>query len=90
MLDNPDKNKEEVTKLLEAYDNGIGDSAVLMAADGYGKAKIEGTENSKNVVIRTRENQKNFLFDREPSPEKLYEMASAEFEKINKERYLDH
>lgn len=90
MLDSPDKNKEEVTHLLEAYDKGIADSAVLMAADGYGKAKIEGTENSKSVVIKTRENQKSFLLSRDPSPEELYEKASAEFEKINEERYLDH
>lgn len=81
---------EEVKQLLEPYMQGIGDTAVLMAADGYGKAKIEGVENAKKVIIHTRENQKSFVFDRGPTPEELYERAFAELQAINDERYLDH
>lgn len=81
---------EEVKRLLEPYMNGIGDSAVLMAADGYGKAKIEGVEDDKTVTIHTRDNQKSFVFDKEPTPEELYERSFAELQAINDERYLDH
>lgn len=81
---------EEVRKLLKPYMQGLGDAAVLMAADGYGKAKIEGVEDEKTVIIHTRDNQKSFAFDKEPTPDELYERAFAEFQAINKERYLDH
>ena len=81
---------EEVKQLLEPYMQGIGDAAVLMAADGYGKAKIEGVEDEKTVIIHTRENQKSFVFGKEPTPDELYERAFAELQAINKERYLDH
>ncbi len=81
---------DDVKKLLEPYMQGIGDAAVLMAADGYGKAKIEGVEDEKTVIIHTRENQKSFVFDKEPTPDELYERAFAELKSINDERYLDH
>jgi len=81
---------DEVKKLLEPYMQGIGDAAVLMAADGYGKARIEGVEDKKTVIIHTRENQKSFVFGKEPTPDELYERAFAELQAINDERYLDH
>lgn len=68
----------------------ITDAAILMAADGYGNGKIEGTDRNKIVVIRTSETIKNFKFDREPEPEELYRLALEEFIKINDERHLDH
>ena len=80
---------EEIAELTE-YDNSLSDSAVLMAADGYGVAKIEGEDDSGNVIIRTKQNQKTFLAAREPSPKDLYEKVYSELTKINKERYLGH
>lgn len=70
--------------------DGVGDSAILMAADGYGSGKVVGTEESRTVTIKTSENQKSFVFDGEPSPEELFERAHDEFSKINQDRYLDH
>lgn len=78
--------KEMMEPLLE----GVGDAALLMAADGYGHAKVVGIEGAKSVVVRTGENQKSFLFAREPVPEELLQTAHAQFLAINEERYLDH
>jgi len=80
--------KEEVTIEDQQYD--IGDAAILMAADGYGNAKIEGTADSEKVIIRTKDNQKSFLYDKEPDSEEFYEFVLEEFKNINNERYLRH
>jgi hypothetical protein len=66
------------------------DSAILMAADGYGNGKVEGIDEDKQVVIRTAETIKNFKFQRDPEPEELYNFAVSEFIKINDERHLHH
>lgn len=68
----------------------ISDAAILMAADGYGNGKVEGTEDNKYIVIKTSETIKNFRFDRDPEPEELYRIAVEELIKINDERHLDH
>lgn len=77
-----------LTKYSENVD--IGDAAVLMAADGYGKAKIEGVKGNHAVIIRTADNMKSFLFDKDPDPKKLYEHAKALLDDINRERYMEH
>ncbi|MEX0661347.1 MAG: hypothetical protein WEA58_15600 [Balneolaceae bacterium] len=71
-------------------DVDISDAAILMAADGYGNGKIEGTETNKYVVIKTSETSKNFRFDRDPDPQELYNFALEELVRINDERHLDH
>jgi hypothetical protein len=68
----------------------IGDAVVLMAADGYGKAKVEGHDGKRTIIIRTADVIKNFKFDTEPDPEQLYEVAKGLFEEISKERYMRH
>lgn len=81
--------KESIKPIVdEKYD--ITDAATLMAADGYGRAKIEGLIDKKRVIIKTKDNQKSFLYDRDPIIEEFYEYVSAEFENINTERYLGH
>lgn len=70
--------------------SGVGDAAVLMAADGYGKAKVQGTRGERRVVVRTQESQIHFSFDKDPEPESLYAEARAVLERINDDRYLDH
>ena len=82
------KGEDEVNKLAEKVD--IGDAAVIMAADGYGRAKVEGSKGNHLIIIRTSENMKSFLFDKDPDPEELYEQAKALFEEISKERYMEH
>jgi hypothetical protein len=80
----------ELHDMMEPLLDGVGDSALLMAADGYGNGKVVGIEEARTVTIRTSENQKSFAFDRDPAPEELFRTAYEQFGKINDERYLDH
>ena len=54
----------------------ITDAAMLMAADGYGHGKIIGEQNGEEVVIRTSDTHKSFLFAKEPDPSELAEAAA--------------
>lgn len=68
----------------------ITDAAMLMAADGYGAGKAVGTEDGYEVVVRTSESQKSFLFDKEPEPESLGGAAAEHFRRISTERDMKH
>ena len=68
----------------------ITDAAMLMAADGYGAGKAVGMEGSHEVVVRTSESQKSFLFEKEPIPESLANAAQVQFERVSKERDMKH
>ena len=68
----------------------IGDAAVLMAADGYGRGIVRGKRDGKMVIIKTSETIRNFIFDREPEPYDLYKIAIKIFEKVKEERHMEH
>ncbi len=68
----------------------IGDAVILMAADGYGKAKVEGHDGKRTIIIKTSDVIKNFRYDAEPEPEQLYSIAKGLFEEISKQRYMKH
>lgn len=68
----------------------FGDAAVLMAADGYGKARVIGMRGSRRISVRTSESQVSFGFDRDPNPAALYEAAERVFSRISAERYMEH
>ena len=68
----------------------ITDAAMLMAADGYGSGKAVGTENDHEVIVRTSESQKSFLFDKEPNPEDLAIIAHEQFKRVSTERDMKH
>ena len=68
----------------------ITDAAMLMAADGYGLGKAVGMEGSHEVIVRTSESQKSFLFEKEPEPESLAKTARAQFERVSTERDMKH
>lgn len=68
----------------------ITDAAMLMAADGYGKGKAVGNEGDHEVIVRTSESQKSFLFEKEPRPEDLASAAQAHFSRISDERDMSH
>jgi hypothetical protein len=76
--------------LMETLLDGVGDAAVLMAADGYGRGRVKGTEDGKDVVIRTSENQKSFLFDGDPNPMRLFEYAFDQLKRVSEEQGLKH
>ena len=83
--------QEKPTKeLLPAEEIQIGDAVILMAADGYGKAKVEGHDGKRTIVIRTSDVIENFKYDAKPDPNKLYDMARELFEDISKQRYMKH
>ena len=77
-------------ELMEPLLGGVGDAAVLMAADGYGRGRVKGTEDGKDVVIRTSENQKSFLFDGDPNPLRLFEYAFDQLQRVSEEQGLKH
>jgi hypothetical protein len=85
-----DTTAEQVRVKLAATPPNVADAAVLMAADGYGRAKVEGRRAGRGVVVRTQDSQLDFTFEREPEPEQLAELARQRFARINDERYLDH
>lgn len=68
----------------------IGDAAILMAADGYGRGKVVGVEDGSLVEIKTKDNQKNFLYEKDPDPDLLAETGDREFRMISKERDMRH
>ncbi len=68
----------------------ITDAAMLMAADGYGHGKIIGEQRGEEVVIRTSDTHKSFLFAKEPEPSELAKAAAKFFEGISEERDMQH
>lgn len=68
----------------------IGDAAILMAADGYGRGKVVGLEKGEEVIIKTSDAQKSFLFSQEPISEDLAQKAKVFFERISVERDMKH
>ena len=85
-----------MTKILEdpGYEPekapDITDAAILMAADGYGLGKVVGNDGESEVVIRTSDTQKSFLFEKDPTPEELAAEAKNHFESISRERNMEH
>ncbi len=84
------KNLDEKQNYLEEQKYDISDAAILMAADGYGRAKIEGLSNNEVIIIRTKDNQSSFLYEKDPDRQYFYEIVLYELQKINEERYLKH
>jgi len=81
---------DSLRQMMEPLLSGVGDAALLMAADGYGRGKIVGIEQSQRVTIRTSENHKSFLHEKEPTPDDLFKVAYDEFRKLSDDRQLDH
>lgn len=68
----------------------ITDAALLMAADGYGVGKVVGIQEGSEIVIRTSDTQKSFLFSKEPVPEDLAAETEKRFRQISIERNMRH
>lgn len=69
---------------------GIGDAAILMAADGYGSGFITGYHAEKTVIIKTSETSLNFEFDNHPNPSDLYKKAFEILKDIKGKRHMEH
>jgi hypothetical protein len=68
----------------------IGDAAVLMAADGYGSARITGTSGRRPVTVRTSETQVNFTHSATAEPADLAERTIAALEQHSVAHGLKH
>jgi hypothetical protein len=68
----------------------ITDAAILMAADGYGTGKIQGSEGKNKVVVATGDTVKNFKFSSDPKPEELFVVADGLFKDISEKRHMEH
>jgi len=92
--------KSEIVKLMDRIMESpdyvpddvpaIGDAAMLMAADGYGRGKVIGMENGEEVIIKTSDTQKSFLYEKEPEPQGLAAKAKSHFDKVSSERDMKH
>lgn len=82
IMDSPDYEPDEVP--------AIGDAAILMAADGYGRGKVVGVEGGDEVIIKTSDTQKSFLYKKEPVPKELAVKAKFQFDKVSNERDMKH
>lgn len=68
----------------------IGDAAILMAADGYGKGNIRGKRDGDVVVLNTSDTAANFNFSKEPEPYELYLKSLDILESVKKNRHMEH
>lgn len=77
---------------LEAINDAlaIGDSAFLMAMDGYGSGRIVGYQHRNEVVIRTQDVVQSFRLDANAPPEELARKADRILTEINLHRELKH
>jgi hypothetical protein len=82
--------EKELQKILSPEGTGIGDAAVLMAADGYGRAKVEGRVAGRKVVVRTADTHVHFMAHAEPEPDEIFDPANRILQRINADRYLEH
>ncbi len=82
ILENPQYQPEQPPEIT--------DSALLMAADGYGKGKVVGEKNGEEIIIRTSETQKSFLHAKEPISKELARESDRHFLRISIERDMEH
>ena len=68
----------------------LGDSAILMSADGYGSGSVKGTRNGDKVVIKTSETIKNFTESEDIETEDLFRKTYTIFKKIEEDRHMEH
>lgn len=87
---------EHMDQILESSDYepnevpAIGDAALLMAADGYGRGRVTGVEGENEVTIKTSDTQKNFSYYKDPVPIDLANKARKLFDAVSKERDMSH
>lgn len=76
--------------LMASQAGASGDAAVLMAADGYGKATVRGRHDGEWVTYSSANDQRTFLLDGEPSPERLANEAVNQLLRVNHDSGLAH
>ncbi|WP_217425487.1 hypothetical protein, partial [Magnetospirillum sp. SS-4] len=79
---------ENAKEMMGVKMGAVGDAALLMAADGYGRATVEGREDGQKVVIKTSDNQISFTLDQDATPDDIFSSAHSKLLTVNKERGL--
>jgi len=82
--------QSESKQFTPDYQIELGDAAILMAADGYGKGIVRGHKKNEIIVIKTSETALNFTFDKSPEPHELFVKALSILERVKKSRYMEH
>ncbi len=82
--------QSESEQFIPDFEIEVGDAAILMAADGYGKGIVRGRRNQELVVIKTSETALNFSFEQEPDFYELYLKALALLENVKISRHMEH
>lgn len=77
-------------KFIPQNEVDIADAALLMAADGYGTGKVIGYEGNNQVIVKTSDSQKSFLFSKEPIPDELAKAVERELKSVSIERDIGH
>ena len=91
LIENDGVVNNRVLKILGASGGVPIDAAIFMAVDGYGDARISGTEkDGTEVDVKTSDYQASFRHDKDPAPHDLYERARYIVEQINEDRHLEH
>lgn len=82
--------QENLREAIGRPELDITDAAALMAADGYGSARVQGREKGRAVTIRTRENQITFESSKDSSVEKLAEQTQRTVDAASARSGLRH
>lgn len=82
--------EEKISQYITTNNMSIVDLSVLMSLDGYGDGRIDGTQGSKHVFIKTHERIIHFTLPTEHSVDDVYYEANSIYLEINNERYLKH
>lgn len=77
-------------KVINPANIPIGDMAVLMSTDGYGKSSVVGEVSGTRTILHSYENSSNFKTEKESNADILYNEAKKILDEIEKNRYLDH
>jgi hypothetical protein len=90
ILDSPHAPAQAIRDAVSSGGASLTDAAVLMATDGYGRAKITGNAGGRTVVVNTSETQVSFQYPKEPNPAGLYDETLGIVDRMNLERRLEH
>lgn len=68
----------------------ITDSALLMAADGYGHGKVVGERKEERLIVRTSDSKQSFPFPKVPDHLELAKEAESHLKRVSGERGMEH
>ena len=61
-----------------------------MAADGYGKGTVEGTDGTRAIRVTTDDAAVSFSLAKDATPSEIYAETEPQLREVNDERHLEH